>query len=41
MESRIKIFVAVLAFTCLTASVAQAKVSVIGGLSHEKKAAHG
>ena len=41
MESRIKIFVAVLAFTCLTASVAQAKVSVIGGLSHEKKAAPG
>lgn len=41
MKSRIGIFAAALVLTCLTTSAVQASVSVIGGLSHEKKAAPG
>ena len=41
MKSRIRIFAAVLALTCLTASAAQAEVFIIGGLSHDKTATPG
>lgn len=41
MKSKIGMFVTALVLTCLTASAAGARVSVIGGLTHEKKAGPG